>query len=110
MKPGAILVNVARGPIVDETALAAALASGRLYGAGLDVLQQEPIHLPHPLAEFDNVIFTCHYASLSEEAYETMKRVTSEQAVQIIRGEYPTNFVNTAVKGTPQLRLRRDNA
>jgi D-3-phosphoglycerate dehydrogenase / 2-oxoglutarate reductase len=107
MKPGAILVNVARGPIVDEAALAAALASGRLYGAGLDVLQKEPIQLPHPLAEFDNVIFTCHYASLSEEAYATMTRVTTEQAVQIIRGEYPTNLVNVAVKGTPQLRLRK---
>jgi D-3-phosphoglycerate dehydrogenase len=109
MKDGAILVNVARGPIVDETALAAALASGRLFGAGLDVLQVEPIRLPHPLAAFDNVIFTCHYASLSEEAYATMKRVTTEQAIQIIRGEYPTNLVNTSVKGTPQLRLRQSS-
>ena len=107
MKPGAILVNVARGPIIDEAALAAALASGRLYGAGLDVLQKEPIQLPHPLAEFDNVIFTCHYASLSEEAYTIMRQQTSEQAGQIIRGEYPMNLVNPKVKGTPQLRLRK---
>jgi phosphoglycerate dehydrogenase-like enzyme len=61
-------VNVARGPVVDEVALAAALSSGHLAGAGLDVLQQEPIQLPHPLTEFENVVFTCHYASLSVES------------------------------------------
>jgi len=107
LKPGAILVNVARGAVVDETALAAALASGRLAGAGLDVLQKEPIQLPHPLTEFENVVFTCHYASLSEESYAIMRQQTSEQAVQIIRGEYPMNFVNPKVKDTPQCRLRK---
>jgi D-3-phosphoglycerate dehydrogenase len=110
LKPGAILVNVARGGVVDEVALAAALRSGRLAGAGLDVLQKEPIQLPHPLTEFENVVFTCHYASLSEESYAIMRQQTSEQAVQILRGEYPMNFVNPKVKETPQLRLRRQNA
>jgi D-3-phosphoglycerate dehydrogenase len=109
LKPGAILINVARGAVVDETALCAALASGRLAGAGLDVLQQEPIQLPNPLTEFENVVFTCHYASLSEESYAIMRQQTSEQAVQIIRGEYPMNFVNPKVKDKPQCRLRPDN-
>jgi len=106
LKPQTILVNVARGPVVDEVALAAALSSGHLAGAGLDVLQQEPIQLPHPLTEFENVVFTCHYASLSVESYAIMRQQTSEQAVQIIHGEYPMNLVNTKVKGTPQCRLR----
>jgi len=109
LKPGAILINTARGPVVDEAALAAALASGRLAGAGLDVLQQEPLRLPHPLTEFDNVVFTCHYASLSEESYAIMRQQVSEQTVQILRGEFPQHLVNLQVKDLPQCRLRRDN-
>jgi len=110
LKPGAILINVARGGVVDESALAAALASGRLAGAGLDVLHQEPLRLPNPLAEFENVVFTCHYASLSEESYAIMREQTSKQAVQILRGEFPQNLVNVQVKGTPQCRLRNGTA
>ena len=109
LKPGAILINVARGGVVDESALAAALASGRLAGAGLDVLQQEPIRLPHPLAEFENVVITCHYASLSEESYATMRKQVSAKAVQILRGEIPDDLVNVRVKDSPQLRLRKGN-
>ena len=107
LKPGAILINAARGPVVDEVALAAALASGRLAGAGLDVLQQEPLRLPHPLTQFENVIFTCHYGSMSEEAYGSLRRQVSDQAVQILRGEFPTNLVNRKVKESPHCRLLR---
>ncbi len=107
VKPGAILINTARGPVVDEDALATALASGRLSGAGLDVLQNEPLRLPNPLAEFDNVVFTCHYASLSESSYASMRRQVSDQVVQILRGEFPRNFVNPQVKDSPQCRLKR---
>ena len=108
LKPGAILVNTARGPVVDESALVAALASGRMAGAGLDVLQQEPLRLPHPLAEFENVVFTCHYASLSEESYASLRRQASEQVVQILHGEFPDHLVNPRVKDLPQCRLRKN--
>lgn len=110
LKPRAIVINVARGPVVDEAALCAALASGRLAGAGLDVLQQEPIRLPHPLTEFENVVITCHYASLSEESYASLRRQVSEQAAQILRGEFPRNLVNVRVKDLPHCRLRRDRS
>lgn len=108
LKPGAMLINAARGGVVDEAALAAALASGRLAGAGLDVLHQEPLRLPHPLTEFENVVLTCHYASLSEESYASMRRQVSEQTVQILHGEFPEHLVNLRVKDLPQCRLRRE--
>jgi phosphoglycerate dehydrogenase-like enzyme len=75
----------------------------------VDVLQQEPLRLPHPLAEFENVVFTCHYASMSEESYASMRRQVSDQTVQILRGEFPLHLVNPQVKDLPQCRLRRDN-
>ena len=106
MKRGAILINTARGPVVDEVALERALAEGRLAGAGLDVLEIEPPRIPHPLLDFDNVVVTCHYASCSFEAYSDLHRAVSEQAAQILRGEFPKNLVNTQVKDQPQCRVR----
>lgn len=105
MKPEAILINTARGPAVDEAALREALASGRLAGAGLDVLEQEPPRLTHPLFELGNVVLTCHYASLSEESYANLRRQLSEQIAEMLQGEFPRHLVNRELKNLPQRRL-----
>lgn len=71
LPPGAILLNTSRGPIVDETALIAALSSGRLAGAGLDVFYQEPLPLDHAFRSLANVVATPHLGYVTENSYRT---------------------------------------
>jgi D-3-phosphoglycerate dehydrogenase len=105
MKSQSMLINVARGQIVDEAALQKALESGHLAGAGLDVLEQEPPPASNGLFRFENVVFTSHYASCSVEAYADLRRQISEQVAEILRGEFPRNLVNQEVINLPQCRL-----
>lgn len=93
MKPGAILVNTARGPVVEEKALLAALASGRLAGAGLDVFEAEPLPAGHPLAEFPQVVLSPHNAGITPEVTEAGLLLAVENVAAFFAGR-PRNVVN----------------
>jgi glyoxylate reductase len=93
MRRGAILVNTARGPIVDEAALAEALARGHLFGAGLDVFEREPAVHPALLAR-DDVVLLPHLGSATEAARQRMARTALEDAVRVLRGEAPRHPVS----------------
>jgi D-3-phosphoglycerate dehydrogenase len=97
MSPGAILINTARGGLVDTAALVEALQSGSLAGAGLDVLEQEPLDPASPLLTMEQVIVTPHAAWYSEEGRSDLKRRVAEEAVTVLRGERPRHCVNPEV-------------
>ncbi|HXH84731.1 MAG TPA: C-terminal binding protein [Candidatus Tectomicrobia bacterium] len=94
MKPTAILVNAARGPIVDEAALVEALREGRIFGAGLDVFEREPLPAHHPLRALDRVVLSDHTAWYSEESIADLQRKAAEEAARGLRGEPLRSWVN----------------
>ena len=97
MKPTAYLINTARGAVVDEAALAAALTQGRLAGAALDVQQREPCDLSQPPFNDPRVIVTPHAAFVSEESLADLRRRTAQQVVDRLHGRVPPNVVNPSV-------------
>lgn len=97
MKPGAWLVNTARGEIVDEEALAEVLQAGHLGGAALDVLTVEPPLPGATLARLPNVILTPHVAWVSTQATADLQRLAAEEARRVLAGERPRWLVNAAV-------------
>lgn len=97
MKPGAYLINTARGGVVDEQALYDALASGRLAGAALDVFAEEPPPADHPLFRLENVIVTPHMAAHTEEAMYRMATMVAEEIVTVLRGGRPRWCANPEV-------------
>ncbi|WP_422833858.1 C-terminal binding protein [Variovorax sp. HJSM1_2] len=94
MRPTAVVVNTARGGLVDLNALHKALAEGRILGAGLDVFEHEPPDAKHPLFALDNVVVSNHIGWYSEEAMRDVQRKAAEEAVRVLRGEAPVHWLN----------------
>ncbi|MBD8667305.1 C-terminal binding protein [Pseudomonas lurida] len=87
MPKGAILINCSRGGLIDETALAAALASGKLSGAGLDVFEKEPLPADSPLRSAPHLLVSPHAAFFSDASVDALQRLASEEALRGLRGE-----------------------
>jgi phosphoglycerate dehydrogenase-like enzyme len=101
MKPDAVVINTARGPIIQEAALVDALQTGRIRGAALDVFEKEPLSIDSPLLAMDNVILSSHSIAWTEELFRDMGRIDCEGALAIYRGEAPQHVVNPQVLTRP---------
>ncbi len=97
MKNTAVFVNTSRGPVVDQRALAEALASRRIFAAGIDVFEQEPVSLNEPLLKLDNVVVVPHIASASIPTRIRMATLAAENLVAVLQGKRPPNPVNPEV-------------
>lgn len=103
LKPNALLVNTARGPIVDIDAITATLEAGRIGGAGLDVVYPEPLPADHPLYRQHNAILTPHSAYYSERSVEVVREQTFVEALTVLQGRRPRTVANPAVLAKLQL-------
>ena len=97
LRPGAVLINTARGPLVDEAAVLAALESGRLAGAGIDVWEHEPAPTDHPLLRHPRVVATPHMAAYTNEGRRRSHVAAAQLVLAGLRGEMPATLVDPAV-------------
>lgn len=109
MKPTAYLINTARGPIVNQADLTAALQAGQIAGAGLDVFEEEPLDVNHPLTQMENVILSPHALAWTDELYQLNGELACENLLAVLAGETPRWPVNRAVLERPgyQAKLER---
>ncbi len=94
VKPGAFLINTARGEVVDEEALADALENGALAGAALDVLTEEPLPLDSRLRGLDNIVVTAHIGAATEQARSRSSLMAAQQVIDVLQGRDPGNLAN----------------
>ncbi len=106
MKPTAYFVNTARGPIVRQADLTAALQAGQLAGAGLDVFEEEPLPVDHPLVEMENVILSPHALAWTDDLYRDNGIGAVENILAVLQGEVPPYVVNRAVVDQPDFQAK----
>jgi D-3-phosphoglycerate dehydrogenase len=97
MQPGTILINTARGSVIDLKALSAALDSGHIAAAGLDVFEEEPLPANSPLRTHPRIVATDHVAWYSEESQRELQRIAAEELARVARGGLPTSIANPEV-------------
>lgn len=100
MKQDSIVVNTSRGAVVDTLALADALSSGKLWGAGIDVYESEPVDFGHPLFSAPHTVFSSHDAYWSEESGEELRTRTAQSAIDVVCGRVPADCLNPQVLRT----------
>jgi len=105
MKKRPLIVNTSRGPIIDGTALIEALKGGLISGAGLDVLEKEPLDPQSPMLKMENVIFSPHMGFYSEESIRELNRRTAENVADVLLGKWPRSVVNREVTGKNRASL-----
>lgn len=98
LRPTAWLINVGRGPVVEEAALVAALRARRIAGAMLDVYEHYRLEPGHPFFALDNVVLTPHLSGMTQESRARMSVAAAEEMLRMLAGERPRNFVNPAVR------------
>ena len=106
MKPTAFLINTARGPILDQAAVVTALTEGWIAGAGLDVFEQEPLPLPNPLAELDNVILAPHAIAWTDQMARGNSMLACQNVLAVLRGEAPLYPVNREAIERPAMQRK----
>jgi D-3-phosphoglycerate dehydrogenase/(S)-sulfolactate dehydrogenase len=99
MKKGSVLINTSRGGLIDEKALADALASGHLFGAGLDVCKVEPLPTDSPLRKYENIVWAPHLGGIDQDGLDAMGKLAAECVVDVLSGRWPdVCVVNPGVK------------
>jgi phosphoglycerate dehydrogenase-like enzyme len=99
LKLGCLVINAARGSVIDETALAEALESGHVGGAAIDAFEQEPVPADHPFCKLPNVILTPHIGSATPEAMDRMAQGAAQGVLDVLQGRRPKYVYNREVLG-----------
>lgn len=94
MKRDALVINISRGPVIDDDAMLAALRERRIGGAALDVFARQPLPADHPYLGFDNVMVTPHMSGITEGSMRRMGMAATDEAARVLRGELPVNLCN----------------
>jgi D-3-phosphoglycerate dehydrogenase / 2-oxoglutarate reductase len=106
MRRGSVLINVARGPVVDTVALTAALQERRILGAALDVFDHQPLPDNSPLYGLDNVILTPHMAGVTQDSMLRVGTIVADEVIAILSNQLPHNFCNPDVTNSYRKRFR----